>query len=257
MRSHLLVGKVGHRRSRPFTYGLEHDVWYAALDLAELDEVDRRLRLLSRNGRNAVEFRDADHMPEPAVDVRAALLAHLAAEGIAAERWQVTLVTNVRVLGYVFNPASFFLCRDTGGTLRLVVIEVHNTFGDRHLYTLRPTTRAGAAADAPFTAAMDKDFFVSPFISVDGHYQVHVRDLPDGLRLAINLRQDGAPMLSTSLVLRRRPLTDRMLLRLLIRHPFVTHKTIALIHLHAIRLWRRGAPFFRHGDWARGTLPAK
>jgi DUF1365 family protein len=64
-------------------------------------------------------------------------------------------------------------------------------------------------------------------------------------------------MLSTSLVLRRRPLTDGMLLRLLIRHPFVTHKTIALIHLHAIRLWRRGAPFFRHGDWARGTLPAK
>ena len=40
MRSHLLEGKVRHRRSRPFTYGLEHDVWYAALDLAELDELD-------------------------------------------------------------------------------------------------------------------------------------------------------------------------------------------------------------------------
>ena len=38
MRSHLLEGKVRHRRPRPFTYGLEHDVWYAALDLAELDD---------------------------------------------------------------------------------------------------------------------------------------------------------------------------------------------------------------------------
>jgi DUF1365 family protein len=258
VRSHLLEGKVHHRRARPFTYGLEHDVWYAALDLAELDHVDRRLRLLSRNGRNVVEFRDADHMPEPALDVRAALLAHLAAEGMAAERWQVTLITNVRVLGYVFNPASFFLCRDESGALRLVVIEVHNTFGDRHLYTLRPSTTAEPAGEAqPFVSAMTKDFFVSPFISMDGHYQVHVRDMPDGLRLAINLRQDGAPMLSTSLVLRRRLLTDRMLLRMLTRHPFVTHKTIALIHLHGIRLWRRGAPFFRHGDWARGTMSAQ
>jgi hypothetical protein len=54
-------------------------------------------------------------------------------------------------------------------------------------------------------------------------------------------------MLSTSLVLSRRVLSDRSLLRLLLRHPLVTHKTIGLIHLHALRLWLKGAPFFRHG----------
>ncbi|MEW6224767.1 MAG: DUF1365 domain-containing protein [Chloroflexota bacterium] len=253
MRSHLLEGKVGHRRARPFTYELEHSVWYAALDLAELDDVDRRLRLFGRNRRAAAAFRDADHMPVPATDVRASILAHLRAAGESPEGWRVTLVTNLRVLGYVFNPASFFLCRDERGTLRVVVIEVHNTFGDRHLYTLRPRTPAGDTGDGskrPFTATMDKHFFVSPFISVDGTYAVHVRDEPAGLRLAINLRQDDRPMLSTSLVLTRRPLTDRMLLRLLLRHPLMTHKTMAMILWHALRLWRRGAPFFSHGAWA-------
>jgi DUF1365 family protein len=98
---------------------------------------------------------------------------------------------------------------------------------------------------------MDKDFFVSPFISIDGHYAVHVRDEPEGLRLAINLRQEGEMRISTSLVLRRLPLTDRHLLRMLIRHPLVTHKTIAMIHYHAVRLWLKGAPFFRHGDRTR------
>jgi DUF1365 family protein len=93
---------------------------------------------------------------------------------------------------------------------------------------------------------MDKDFYVSPFISIDGSYAVHVRDEADGLRLAISLRQDGQMLLSTSLVLRRLPLTDRALLRLLVRHPFVTQRTIALIHVHALRLWLKGAPFFRH-----------
>jgi hypothetical protein len=260
VRSHLLEGTVAHRRARPFTYGLEHSVWYAALDLAELDEADRRLRLFGRNRRAVVAFRDADHLPVPAADVDGEVRAHLRSEGLEPAGWRITLVTNLRVLGYVFNPASFFLCRDERGTLRIVVIEVHNTFGDRHLYTLRPRTPADAAVDEdaaidepdrPFTATMDKDFFVSPFISLDGQYAVHVSDQPGSLRIAINLRQDGRPMLSTSLVLRRRPLTDRMLLRLMLRHPLVTHKTMTMILWHALRLWRRGAPFHSHGAWAR------
>jgi uncharacterized protein len=254
MRSHLLEGKVGHRRSRPFRYALEHDVWYAALDIDELDEVDARMRLVGRNRRAVTTFRDADHLPEPATDVASAIRAHLRSEGESPDRWRITLVTNLRVLGYVFNPASFFLCRDQRGTLQIVVVEVHNTFGERHLYTLRPRGSGHVRpADGPFTAAMDKAFFVSPFISPDGQYAVHVRDDPDGLRLAINLRQRDRPMLSTSLVLRRRPMTDRSLFRLLLRHPLVTHKTIGLIHWHALRLWLRGAPFFRHGQVAGST----
>ena len=77
MRSHLLEGKVRHRRSRPVEYALEHDVWYAALDLSEIGAVDRSMRLLSRNARNLVAFRDDDHWPAPVTDLNATLLAHL------------------------------------------------------------------------------------------------------------------------------------------------------------------------------------
>ena len=252
MRSHLLEGKVRHRRSSPFTYALEHDVWYAALDLDELDEVGRRSRLFRRNRPGLVTFHDADHLPEPAADLPADIRAHLRASRETPDGWRVTLVTNLRILGYVFNPASFFLCRDERGTLRVVVVEVHNTFGERHLYTLHPADVAkpdSAENDdpaRPFTAAMDKDFFVSPFIGMDGRYTVHVRDEPDGLRIAINERRGDAPLLSTSLVLRRRPMTDRALTRLLVRYPLVTHKTMGMIHWHALRLWLRGARFHRH-----------
>jgi uncharacterized protein len=246
VRSHLLEGKVRHHRARPFRYDLEHDVWYFALDLAELDEVAKHSRLVRRNRRGLVTFRDADHLPMPATDLSRDLRAHLRAEGLSQADWSVTLVTNLRVLGYVFNPASFFLCRDERGTLRVVVVEVHNTFGERHLYTLQ-----AASAEGPFVAGMDKAFFVSPFIDMSGRYTVQVRDEVRGLRIAINERQDGQPLLSTSLILRRIPLNDRTLLRLLLRHPLVTHKTIALIHWHALRLWLRGAPFFRHGQATR------
>ena len=248
MRSHLLEGKVRHRRARPVVYALEHDVWYFALDLDEIPAVDRSLRLVSRNRRNVLSFRDADHWPEPAEDLRATVHAHLGAQGEDPTGWRITLVTNLRVLGYVFNPASFYLCRDTAGMLRVVIVEVHNTHLERHLYTLRRTT-----ADGPFTGAMDKAFYVSPFIDMEGRYAVHVADEPSRLAIAINERQDGEPLLSTSLVLARRPLTNRMVLRMLLKHPFVTQRTMGLIHWHALRLWRKGVTFHRHGDAVRAA----
>jgi len=260
-RSHLLAGKVRHRRARPFTYQLEHDVFYFALDLAELDQVAARLRLVGRNRRSVVGFRDADHLPTPATDLDADVRAHLRAEGQDPTGWQITLITNLRVLGYVFNPASFFLCRDAAGALRVVIVEVHNTFGERHLYTLRPGDSPGdggaVAETGPFGASMAKAFFVSPFISVDGRYAVHVRDDAEGVRIAIVLRQDGEVTLSTSLLLERRPLTDRSLLRLLLRHPLMTQRTMGLIHLHAVALKLRGARFYRHGEAAKTHTDAR
>lgn len=243
MRSHLLSGKVRHRRARPFAYALEHDVWYLAADLDELDRVFGRHRLLSRNRRNLLSFRDADHWLPPATDLAASVRAHLRAEGFAdVDGWRITFIATPRVFGYQFNPASFYLGRDAGGELRAVVLEVHNTHGERRLYTLRPEVRGTA-----HVAAMDKDFYVSPFISMDAAYTVRIQDRPDQLRIVIDETEAGARLLQASVVLDRRPLTERNLARMLIRFPFVTLKTIGMIHWHALRMWRRGATFYSHG----------
>jgi len=241
--SHLLEGTVRHRRARPFVYELEHDVFYFALDLEELPEAIDALRLVSRGRPNVVSFRDDDHLDPPADDLPSAVVTHLRSEGFDPTGWQISLITNLRIFGYVFNPASFYLCRDGAGALAAVIVEVHNTHGERHLYTLR---RQGS--DPAFIASMDKDFYVSPFIDMVGHYTVRVRDEPRRLRITINEDQDGDLLLHTSLDLVRRPLTDRNLARMLMRHPFLTQKTIGMIHVHAWRLWRRGARFRRHGD---------
>jgi DUF1365 family protein len=228
-------------------YALEHDVYYFALDLSELDGVAESVRLVGRNRLNLLTFRDDDHLDPPARDLREAVLDHLRGEGVDPAGWRITLVTNLRVLGYVFNPASFYLCRDPSGELRIVIVEVHNTHHERHLYTLH----RGSDSEGPgFVASMNKDFYVSPFIDMAGRYTVRVRDEPSRLRITINEDQDDALLLHTSLDLTRRPLSDRTVARMLIRHPFVTHKTIGMIHWHALRLWRRGARFRRHREAA-------
>jgi hypothetical protein len=252
MRSHLLEGVVRHRRVRPFAYALEHHVFYVALDLDELDEMPRRIRSISRGRPNLLSFRDEDHLDPPAQDLRERIRAHLRTEGIDTDGWQVTLVTNLRILGYAFNPASFFLCRDGAGDLRVVIVEVHNTHGERHLYTLHGATEtSGSAGMTAFVDSMEKMFYVSPFIEMAGRYTVRVRNEPSRLRITINEDPGDGLLLHTSLDLARRRLTDRMVLRMLLRHPFVTHRTIGMIHWHALRLWLRGARFHRHSEATR------
>ena len=238
MRSHVLEGRVRHRRARPFVYNLEHGVTYLALDLDELDGIERAAWLIRRNRPGILEIRDADHLDPPAEDLRAAVHDHLRSAGEDPAGWQVTLVTNPRVFGYVFNPASFYLCRDPEGSLRIVIVEVHNTHGERHLYTLRP--RPG---DDSFVAAMDKDFYVSPFLETSGGYTVRVRDE------AIAPADHDQPRGNRGAAAPRKPRPRQASVDVPIggadapRSPLVTHKTTLMIHWHALRLWLRGARF--------------
>ena len=122
MRSHVLEGVVRHRRRTPFVYAFEHRVAYLAMDLDELDLIDRSTRLLRRNRRAAIEVRDRDHLDPPAADLRLVFFDHLRSQGHDPTGWRVTLVAYPRTLGYAFNPASFYLCRDAADLLRIVVV---------------------------------------------------------------------------------------------------------------------------------------
>jgi DUF1365 family protein len=227
-------------------YELEHDVFYLALDLDEIDEVADHLRLFSRDRRNVLTLRDLDHWVPEAADLRASVHGHLQTEGFDTTGWCITFIATPRVLGYQFNPASFYLCRDTDGVMQVIVIEVHNTHGERRLYTLRPERQGRAWVDA-----MDKDFYVSPFIDMDAHYTVRVQDDPGRLRIAMTETEHGEPLLTATLVAERFRLTDRNLLRTLLHVPLATQKTIVAIHLHAWRMWRRGFTFHRHSGVSR------
>ena len=238
MRSHLLEGKVRHRRARPFVYALEHDVYYFALDLDELDEVPRGSGSSAGTGANLLAFRDDDHLDPPATDLRESGPCAPAERGRRPDGWRITLVTNLRVLGYVFNPASFYLCRDAIG----------NAAG-RH--------RRGAqhARRAPPVHPPSPDRTGEHFVGLDGQgvlrvavhraagrYTVRVRDEP---RAAADRDQRGRRRGSSSTRAStwRGAAVDRPgRRRMLVRHPLVTHRTIGLIHWHALRLWRRGAP---------------
>jgi DUF1365 family protein len=98
-----------HARTVPTRNVFRYPVCFYGLDLDELAELDRRIALFGYNRRNIVTFRDGDHLGDPARPVKENVLAFLAAHGIdLGPGARVTLLTNLRLLGYVFNPVSYF-----------------------------------------------------------------------------------------------------------------------------------------------------
>jgi uncharacterized protein len=237
VRSSLYEGQVVHDRRTPVRNLFRYGVYMWLADLDELDELDRRLWAFGSNRRAVTTIRSGDHLGDPRRSIRENVDAYLGLHGVDLEGGPVRLLTNARVLGYVFNPLSVYYCHMPDGGLRCIVAEVHNTHGERHCYLLQPGERGRAEAE--------KEFYVSPFLTVDGRYRMTL--VPPGERLSVqmSLEQAGERVFAASLTGARLPLTNRSLGRMLVRYPLMTAKVTTLIHLQGLRLHRRGLPHVR------------
>ena len=156
VRSALYTGTVMHARTDPTANVFRYPVYMTLLDLAELPELDRTLPLFGWNRRAPTSYHDRDH-----IDVPTLLCEH----GVDLEAGgRIQVLTNLRVLGYVFNPVSFWWCYRADGTLACIVGEVSNTFGERLPYLLVPdgttghgSPRALAHRQAPARLAVHVD----------------------------------------------------------------------------------------------------
>ncbi len=239
-RSAIYLGRLRHRRLDAWSRTFTHRVWHVLLDLDELPELVRQIPILSHNRFNLLGFDDSDHMRPERSDVRSKLAAWLEAEGVAPPEGRVLLLTNLRQLGHVFNPVSFYYCHDRSGALRHVVAEVNSTFGETCCYLLESS---GGGPAGVVRDEHDKVFHVSPFQPVDGSYRFRVTPPGERLTVHIDLLREGLRVFDATLSAERRRLSTATLAGALLRHPHVTLRNVALIHLHALRLWLRGAPF--------------
>ncbi|EAR52850.1 Putative cyclopropane/cyclopropene fatty acid synthesis protein [Oceanicola granulosus HTCC2516] len=229
-------GQTYHGRRGGTRNAFRYAVDYLLLD-AEADL--RGPRLFSRNRRNLFALFDSDHGGPPG-DGRGAPWVRevLAAHGLAAPA-RIELLAQPRVLGHVFNPVSFWLCHGADGTLRAVIAEVTNTYGDRHSYLCH---RDGAVIGSEDRLSARKLLHVSPFQPVAGEYTFTFRIEPEEVAIHIDYRSGNGGLVAT-LTGPRRPLTDGAILRTALRRPFGSRRVLALIHWQALKLWWKGARF--------------
>jgi DUF1365 family protein len=232
----LYLGTVRHRRGSEPSHEFTSKVWHALINLDDLPQLAEHVRGFSHNAFNLVGFDDRDHMGPTREPVRLKLERWLRARGVRTELGTVTLLTHLRVFGHVFNPVSFFFCRDEGQVLRHVVAEVNNTFGETYCYLLE-------AENDRVREEHDKVFHVSPFQPVDGRYRFRINAPGSRVSARIEVFREGRSVFDATLTEERRPLTGSSLVKTVARYPHTGLRTLGLIHLHALRLWIKRAPF--------------
>jgi DUF1365 family protein len=214
-------------RHTPLRNAFRYRSYNWLVDLDHLPRPPRPLRALA-------EFRSADHLGRPERTLRANVDAYLATHDIDLRGGRVLMLANARVLGHVFNPLSVFWCHDADGTVRCVIAEVHNTYGERHCYLLTP--------DEHGRTSFAKEFYVSPFYPVDGHYVMRLPEPTERLALSVELHRGEARPFVATVRGRRRTVDSRQLLRTALRVPLATLTVAAQIRFQGIKLWARRLP---------------
>ncbi|CAN5343580.1 DUF1365 domain-containing protein [soil metagenome] len=226
----LYDARVSHTRRRPVHNSFSYRVHMWLVDLDALPVLPRWLGPLAR-------FEARDHLGNPSRTLRQNVDAYLAVHGIDLVGGRVLMLTNARVAGYVFNPISVHWCYTRDGELACVIAEVHNTYGERHAYLLRPDPEGRAEAD--------KAFYVSPFLTVDGRYLMRFSRPGEQLSLTMALRQGGDTPFTATLQGTRRPVRLGTVVRAALRQPLMPLRVSALIRYQGIKLWLRRVPVVR------------
>lgn len=250
----VLDARVTHVRQKDTRYVLSHRLFYLRLPVSRLGRLPWPWLGYNRRALAVVRDRDYGDGRTPLVDWIAGALS---TEGGEAPDGRIDLLTLPRVAGLAFNPVSFWLCHDRDGGLRAVLAEVNSTFGERHCYLCRKPDGGVITPRDQITAR--KLLYVSPFLAVDGIYRFRFHETADRLGIFITLEQGGRTALFASITGRLAPLSALNLVSGLVRQPIPALRVLALIHLHAARLYLRGlrlAPR-THVDRARISVSAE
>jgi hypothetical protein len=240
--AHLYPARVMHRRLVAPFYRFVYRVFYLLLDIDRIDEAAASLHLFSHNRFNLLSFHDRDHGAHQPGQLRtwAEEILHQANVDLAGGR--IRLLCMPRLFGYAFNPISLWYCEHADGSLRAVITEVRNTFGEKHCYLL-----ASNGNPMPYMKPYEteKCFHVSPFFDLVGRYRFTLSEPAESLRVLIHETREGLPILDATLAAERRSLSDGNVLKQVLMLPLMTFKVVAGIHWEALKIWVRGAKFHR------------
>ena len=230
-------GQTFHGRKGAIENAFRYSVDYVLMDAERPASLPWLFR---RNTPGAFSLFDSDHGGAPGKGRGAIWVREVLYSAGFNDIGSIEILAQPRVLGHVFNPVSFWLIRDPGKRLRVVIAEVTNTYGDRHAYLCHNDGFRPIAARDVLTAR--KCFHVSPFQPTEGHYTFRFDIDDDRIGIWIDLTLGNGGLLA-NLTGRRRRLTNGSLLAMMLRRPFGSRRVLGLIHWQALKLWWKGAVF--------------
>jgi DUF1365 family protein len=240
----LLLGTVWHHRLTEPQNQFRYKVLYVETDLLNWDPEDSTPLIFSYDRLNFYALNERDHYHDETEGFRSAI-PRLMTETVSNSKIKrIRMITQPSVLGYVFNPVTFFIGEGMDDRPNVVVAEVHNRVGQRHLYVMQPEP----VADGVKPLSFQKQFYVSPFLDMDGTYKFSMSRKNTRLTLNFDLIQAKKATLETTLNLQYMRISTWALLRAFLTHSLIPQKTTLAIYWQALRLKLKGYRYRRPPD---------
>ncbi len=239
MNSCLYNCTVIHLRTKPKKNRFANKIFMFYLDLDEIDTLCKKHFILGHNRFRPYSFYDRDHMPLSKTTVRENVAEFLQSKGVVEPVGRIMILTNLRTLGYVFNPLSIYFCFDKNDQPLCSVPEIGNTFGEIKPYILKKESFSAGA----FKQQQDKFFYISPFSPLEMTMEFNFKVPADRLDIHVDEKDGKEKIFYASLLGDRLELNKKNLFWLSLCFPMVTVKVIFLIHLHAFLLYLKKIPF--------------
>lgn len=236
-----------HNRLKPKQHRFHYNVFMFYIDLDEIDSITKKFWLLSRNKFNFFSFKDKEHLqlpidaPDTSKTTKEHIIDYLKQNGFEFVDQKIMLLTNLNILGYNFNPVSFYFVVDKNNNPECAVAEVSNTFREMKPYFLGKDKLTGNN----FHLNTTKYFYVSPFIDHDTNFDFNLSVPGEKLNIRIDDYKEEERFFISTLTGLKKDLSNANLLLYSLRFPFLTLRIITLIHWQALLLWMKKLPFHK------------
>jgi len=230
-------GFVTHRRFKPLRHYFSYKTFSILFDLAELEDIHKKIGIFSFNRFNIFSFYNKDHGSRDGNDLTEWVKINLKKYNLNFNVSKIKLLCFPRVFGYVFNPLSIFYCYD-GNILKAILYEVKNTFNEQHTYVFPVNNHSKI-----ITQQCNKKFYVSPFIKMDTFYNFRLTEPEESIRILIKQADKIGKVLVACQFGKKKEMSLKQLLINFFTHPMMTFKIMVSIHYEALRLWKKGAIF--------------